>query len=415
MNRFSAFQAKASIGLLSLPLLCVVGVGCNRSDAVQKVPAQSDAIAPVAEAVRAPLSKTLDVAGEFYPYQEVELHAKVAGYIRRINVDIGDKVRAGEVLATLDVPELTAQAAGANAGVEQTRDQIARAKSDILRAQANHDALHAASMRLQQASAARPGLIAQQELDDAMAKDREAEAALDAAKSTLSAMQQQLGVSQADQQRYSAMVDYSRIVAPFGGVVTWRYADTGALIQAGTSNASSMPVVKLAEVDMLRLRLPVPASLVGYVRIGDMATIHVQSLGLTFPGKVARTTAALDPSTRTMQVEIDVPNKDGKLNPGMYADVSLAIQSSGDALVVPVQAVDQSGTQPFVKVVDGGNRVEKRMVQLGVATPTQIEILSGVKAGDKVIVAQLGSFEPGETVTPKQSVSVGFSPNGEGK
>lgn len=415
MNRFSAFQAKASIGLLSLPLLCVAGAGCNRSDAVQKVPVQSEAVAPVVVVARAPLSKSLDVAGEFFPYQEVELHAKVAGYIRRINVDIGDRVRAGEVLATLDVPELTAQAAGANAGVQQTRDQIARAKSDITRAEANYAALHAACERLKQASAARPGLIAQQELDDAMAKDRAAAAAVDAAKSTLSAMQQQLGVSQADQQRYSAMVDYSRIVAPFSGVVTWRYADTGALIQAGTSNASSMPVVKLAEVDVLRLRLPVPASLVGYVHIGDTATVHVQSLGLTFEGKVARTTAALDPATRTMQVEIDVPNKDGKLNPGMYADVSLAIQSAGDALVVPVQAVDQTGTQPFVKIVDDNGVVEKRTVQLGVTTGTQAQILSGVKDGDKVIVAQLANFDTGEKVTPKQSVSVGFSPNGEGK
>ena len=415
MNRFSAFQAKVWIGLLSLPLLCAAGLGCNRSEAVQKVPAQSDAIAPVAEVVRAPLSKTLDVAGEFYPYQEVELHAKVAGYIRRINVDIGDKVRAGEVLATLDVPELTAQAAGANAGVEQTRDQIARAKSDIMRAEANYAALHAACERLKQASAARPGLIAQQELDDAMAKDRSAAAAVDAAKSTLSAMQQQLGVSQADQQRYSAMVDYSRIVAPFSGVVTWRYADTGALIQAGTSNASSMPVVKLAEVDILRLRLPVPASLVGYVHLGDPATVHVQALGLTFVGKVARTTVALDPSTRTMQVEIDVPNKDGRLDPGMYADVSLAIQSAGDALVVPVQAVDQTGVEPFVKVVDSNGVVQKRTVELGVTTATEAQILSGVNAGDKVIVAQLANFETGEKVTPKQSVSVGFSPDGEGK
>lgn len=415
MKVSSVLQAKVSIGLLALPLFLAAGLGCNRSDAVAKDPAATVPIAPVATVTRAPLSKSLDVAGEFLPYQEVELHAKVAGYIRHINVDIGDKVRAGEVLATLDVPELSAQVEGASAGVQQTRDQIARAKSDIVRAQANHDALHAAAMRLKEASAARPGLIAQQELDDANAKDRAAEAALDAAKSSLSAMEQQLGVSQADQKRVSALEDYSRITAPFSGVVTWRYADTGALIQAGTSNASSMPVVKLAQVDVLRLRLPVPASLVGYVHIGDTATVRVQSLGLTFPGKVVRTTDALDPSTRTEQVEIDVPNKDGRLDPGMYADVSLAIQSANNALVVPIQSVDQSGVQPFVKVVDRDNHVEKRTVQLGVTTPTEAEILGGVAEGDKVIVAQLATFETGETVAPQQSVSVGFSPTGEGK
>src|SRR5690348_10346954 len=96
MNRFSAFQAKVSIGLLSLPLLCVAGAGCNRSAAVEKDPSPAAVIAPIAVVRRAPLSKTLDVAGEFFPYQEVELHAKVAGYIRRIHVDIGDKVRTGE-------------------------------------------------------------------------------------------------------------------------------------------------------------------------------------------------------------------------------------------------------------------------------------------------------------------------------
>lgn len=415
MKVSSGLQAKVLKGLLLLPFFLAAGLGCNRSDAVAKDPAAAVPIAPVAVVARAPLSKTLDVAGEFLPFQEVELHAKVAGYIRHINVDIGDKVRAGEVLATLDVPELSAQVEGATAGVQQTRDQIARAKSDIVRAQANHDALHAAAMRLKEASAARPGLIAQQELDDANAKDRAAEAALDAAKSSLSAMQQQLGVSQADQKRVSALEDYSRITAPFSGVVTWRYADTGALIQAGTSNASSMPVVKLAQVDVLRLRLPVPASLVGYVHLGDTATVHVQSLGLTFPGKVARTTDALDPATRTEQVEIDVPNKNGKLDPGMYADVSLAIQSAPDALVVPIQAVDQSGVHPFVKVVDNDGRVQKRTVQLGVTTPTEAEILGGVSAGDKVIVAQLATFETGETVTPQKSVSVGFNPTGEGK
>jgi len=139
------------------------------------------------------------------------------------------------------------------------------------------------------------------------------------------------------------------------------------------------------------------------------------ALPLALALALARTTVALDPSTRTMQVEIDVPNKDGRLDPGMYADVSLAIQSAGDALVVPVQAVDQTGVEPFVKVVDSNGVVQKRTVELGVTTATEAQILSGVNAGDKVIVAQLANFETGEKVTPKQSVSVGFSPDGEGK
>jgi RND family efflux transporter MFP subunit len=354
---------------------------------------------------RAHLENTFEVAGVFIPFQEVELHAKVAGYIRHISVDIGDRVKAGQVLATLDVPELVAQVQGADAGVRQSQEQISRAKSDVLRAQANFEAVHSQAERLQQASKARPGLIAQQEIDDAMAKDRAASAQVDASKAALSATQQQLGVSQAQHQQYSSLADYSRIIAPFSGVVTWRYADTGTLIQAGTSNSGSAPVVKLAEVDMLRLRLPVPESLAPYVRVGDPATVRVDAIGRTFDGKVTRSAGALDSATRTMQVEIDVPNKDRQLAPGMYAQVTLNVAHSGESLTAPVQAVDQSTAQPFVLLVDSANKVEKRNVHVGISTANRVELLSGVKEGDKIVAVNLSTYQPGELVTPKQSVT----------
>ena len=408
-------QQSRSIGrsALSFAVVCLLSTGCRQASVDDKEGSQSLPIAPVAVVSRAPLANTLNVAGEFLPLQEVELHARVAGYIRHIGVDIGDRVKAGQVVATLDVPELTAQVEGADAGVRQTQEQITRAKSEVQRAQANYEALHSAAQRLQQASDARPGLIAQQELEDALAKDREAAALVDSAKSALSATQQQLGVSQADRRHYSALADYSRITAPFSGVVTWRYADTGALIQAGTSNSTSMPVVKLAEVDVLRLRLPVPETLAAFVRVGDSASIHVGAIGTTLLGKVTRSAGELDSSTRTMQVEIDVPNKDGKLSPGMYADVSLNIHRSRNALVVPAQAVDQAGSEPFVMLVDAANKVEKKLVRLGIATANRIEILSGVSEGDKVIVANLATFQAGESVTPKlRSIA---SPSGDAR
>ena len=279
-------------------------------------------MAPVAVVRRAHLENVFEVAGEFIPYQQVELHAKVAGYIRHINVDIGDKVKAGQVIATLDIPELLAQVQGADATVRQSQEQISRAQSDVLRAQANYEAYHSAAGRLEQVSKARPGLIAQQEIDDALAKDRAASAQVDAAKAALSATRQKLGVSQADRQHYSSLAEYSRIVAPFNGTVTWRYADTGTLIQAGTSNAGSAPVVKVAEVDTLRLRLPVPESLAPYIRVGNPASVYVDAIAKTFQGTVTRSSGALDPATRTMQVEIDVRNKTGELAPGMYAQIT---------------------------------------------------------------------------------------------
>jgi len=195
-------------------------------------------------------------------------------------------------------------------------------------------------------------------------------------------------------------------VAPFSGVITWRYADTGTLIQAGTSNSGSAPVVKLAEIDILRLRLPVPESLAPYVRLGDPATIRVDSIDKSLKGKVTRTAGALDTSTRTMQVEIDVPNKDRQLTPGMYAEVALNVAHAGDSLTVPTQAVDQTGT-PYVLLVNTANRVEKRPVRTGISTSTQVEILSGLSQGDRVIALNLASYQPGEVVTPKQTTSPG--------
>ena len=349
------------------------------------------------------MSNTLNVAGEFIPFQEVELHAKVAGYIRHIYVDIGDKVKTGQVLATLDIPELTAQVQGADAGVRQTREQIVRAKSEVARAKADYAAIHSGAQRLQQASNARPGLVAQQELDDALAKDRAAAAQVDSAKSALSATEQALGVSQAQQQHFSSLADYSRITAPFSGVITWRYADTGSLIQAGTSNANAMPVVKLAQVNVLRLRIPVPESLAGFVRDGDVATIRIQATGKTLTGKVTRNAASLDTSTRTMPVEIDIQNGDGSLTPGMYADVSLNVRRAGNALAVPVQAVDQSGEQPFVMVVGKDSRLEKRNVKIGVSTANLVGILIGLKDGDQVVATNLAMFHAGEKVRPQRT------------
>ncbi len=385
----------ASVLVLALAVIC----GCRSSE---KSTSAAPPVAPVVSATRASLSNQLTVAGEFLPFQEVELHAKVAGYIRRISVDIGDHVRAGQVLATLDVPELNAQVAGATAGVAQSREQIARAQSEVARAQADFVAVHASAQRLEQASKAQPGMIAQQELDNAMAKDQASAAAVEAAKSSLSATRQALGISQAQQSQTTSMADYSRIVAPFSGVITWRYADPGALIQSGTSNAASAPVVKLADVSTLRLRLPVPESLAASVHTGDPVTILINDLHKTISGTVSRTTAALDPSTRTMQVEVDVPNKDSSLTPGMYAQVTLNVQHAGEVVALPITAVDTTTSQPWLLVVDASGKVSKRNVQTGITTANRIEILSGLAPGEQVIATNLAAYTPGQTVQPKQ-------------
>src|SRR5271168_4364691 len=182
----------------------------------------------VARVQRGDLGDTLTLAGAFKPFQDVQVHAKVAGYIRRIYVDVGDHVKEGQILAVLEIPELMAQLAGAEASVRAAQEQIRRAQGDLQRAQSNHEALHSAYTRLKQAADSRAGLVAQQELDDSQAKDLEFEAQVSSSSAALSSAQQQLQVSEANQKQFAALSDYSRIVAPFSGVVTARFADTGA-------------------------------------------------------------------------------------------------------------------------------------------------------------------------------------------
>lgn len=357
--------------------------------------------AAVAVVRRGRISSSLTVAGEFFAYQEVELHAKVAGYVREINVDIGDHVHTGETVATLEVPELNAQVVGADANIRHSKDEIIRAQHEVARAEASHAALHSAYLRLEQAAKARPGLIAQQELDDAEAKDRSSEAQIDSAKAALSASQQQMDVAKATHTQVSALQDYSRIVAPFDGVVTWRYADTGALVQAGTSSSSAAPIIKLAQVSILRLRVPVPETLADSIHIGAPADVTVQATGDHFTGKISRFTDAFDRSTRTMQVEIDVPNPKSRFAPGMYADVQLQTEGGQDTLSVPVQAIKQTGDKASVLVLDATNHVQQRDITTGIEDPNAVQVLSGLKEGDRVVIGNLASYQAGELVNPK--------------
>jgi RND family efflux transporter MFP subunit len=366
-----------------------------------KAPAEQPRAAAVVAVTRGNLASSLTVAGQFQPYQQVDLHAKVSGYIRWIKVDIGDRVRQGEVMALLEVPELQNQVEGAQAEVRHSQSDITRAQSEVVSAESTYSAVHAEHTRLEEASKERPGLIAEQELDDARAKDQEAAAQVGVAKASLDAMQQQLGVSSASRSRLETMSRYEQIIAPFAGVVTKRYADTGSLIQAGQdNNTATLPVVQVAQSDLLRLRMPVPESDVPYIQVGGNVQVKVNATGHTFTGKIIRFARALDTNTRTMLTEVDVPNRDLSLNPGMYAETTIQLEHKSDALILPAQAVVQNGDQSYVLMVDATNHVEKRNVTLGIQTSNRVEITSGLQAGDNVIASGQTGYQPGEVVSP---------------
>ena len=222
------------------------------------------------------------------------------------------------------------------------------------------------------------------------------------AEAALAAAREQLDVAKANQARTQGLVAYSRITAPFAGVVTYRYADTGAMIQAGTSSQTqTMPVVKLSENSLLRLVIPVPESAVPRVRLGQPVDVRVESLKRTFPGKVARFADRLDTDTRTMRVEVDVPNPGLTLVPGMYADATLVLDEAKDVLVAPVQAIDRSGDKASVMVVTADHKVQPRDVVLGLESADRVEIASGLQPDDLVVVGNRAQLKAGTAVTTK--------------
>jgi RND family efflux transporter MFP subunit len=256
--------------------------------------------------------------------------------------------------------------------------------------------------RLLGVSKSRPNLIAQQEVDTAAAQFREAEAQVATAKASFEAIRQQVAVSGATKARVRTMMSYLRITAPFSGMVTKRYADAGAMIQAGTaSQTQAMPVIRLSQIDRLRLVLPVPESIVSGVRVGGPVEVRVSALKRVFQGRVSRFSGRLDSATRTMETEVDIPNPKGSILPGMYGYASLNLDTRPDALAVPVQAVAGHDTQPTVYVINDEQKLEERQVTLGMETPHFVEIASGIKEGDLVVIGNRGGLKAGKKVEHK--------------
>jgi len=356
----------------------------------------------VAEVTRGPLTRSLTITAELQPFQEVDVHAKIAGYVQHLAVDIGDRVKAGDLLATLDVPEVEHEVQQSDAAVTAATGEITRAESEVTRATAARTVAHLAAERLTKVASARPGLVAQQEIDEVTARDASAEAQLATANAALTVARDQLNVSKANQGRVHSMYDYARITAPYAGVITKRYADTGTMIQAGTSSTTqALPLVRLAEDDRLRLVIPVPESAVPRIHVGGAVSVHVAVLDRTIDGRISRVAQEVEPSTRTMHVEVDVANPDRSLVPGMYAEVAIVLDHLEDALIAPVQALDRSETGVSVLRVDAKHVVSRVPVQVGLETSDSVEITSGLQPGDTVVTGARSQLRVGEVVDPR--------------
>jgi RND family efflux transporter MFP subunit len=235
-----------------------------------------------------------------------------------------------------------------------------------------------------------------------MGRDRVTEAQVSTAKASLSAAEQQLRVAQADRERVKTLFAYAEIKAPFAGVITKRYADKGSMIQTGiSSQTQSMPLVTLAQENLLRLVIPVPESSVAKIRLGSPVEVEVATLGKKFEGKVARFADQVDMATRTMHTEVDVPNPKGELVPGMYASASLILNDEKNALAVPVQSLNRSEDHITVLLINKQNKLEERAVRIGIEASDQAEILSGLAEGDLVVIGNRSQLQPGMAVQPK--------------
>ncbi|MGA2579107.1 MAG: efflux RND transporter periplasmic adaptor subunit [Bryobacteraceae bacterium] len=382
---------------------------CAKTHAAGKNAASAAAalsLVPVTRAARADLSADVVLTAEFQPFQQVDLMAKVAGYVRSIKVDIGDRVHEGQVLATLEIPEMEDDLARGAAAIDQADAEIATASDELHRAEAVHELAHLSYNRIADVLKREPGLVPQQEVDEARSRDVIAEAQVSAAKSGLHTAEQRSRVARADQARVQTLHNYMTITAPFDGVVTRRYANEGSMIQAGTaSQTQAMPIVQLSQNNLLRLILPVPESAVSRVHVGETVEVRVSSLGRNFPGRVARFSGDIQQSTRTMDTEVDVPNAALTLIPGMYAEVNLRVDERPNALSVPLDAVDRNGTSTRVYTVTASGVIHIVPVTLGLENDRLVEVRSGLRDGDIVVVGRRTGLTDGQQVQVKSLVA----------
>ena len=335
--------------------------------------ALSEPTVSVVVPTRAPAEQILVLAGDVQPYQEASLYARTSGYLRHWYADIGTHVQGGQLLAEIDAPEVDAE--------------LQQARSDAATASVNYDIARVTATRWE--DMLKSNAVSRQSSEENV--------------STMKAKQAMLAAARANVDRLAQLQSFEKVVAPFNGVVTVRNVDTGALIDAGNGGTPAA-LFRLAETDRLRVFVNVPQDQSADVAPGATAQLRVaQYPGRVFTGTVARNSGAIDPSSRTLRVEVDVDNADGSLLPGAFAEVSLPLSSAQPGWSVPANVLlfRPSGVQ--VAVVDAGGAVQLRNVTLGRDYGTRVEIRTGLQGTEQVIA------NPGDAIIAGQRVRMARS------
>jgi len=365
-------------------LACFAACSHSTHGEPRTIPGSSKAPVSVVTAERRDLLRKITLPGTLVAFNEATLYGKVAGYVKSIGVDKGDRVRRGQTLAVLEVPEMEKE-------VEQAQASYREVLASLNRAKAEADLQAATYKRYREVHDKDPGAISKQELDEYRSKSEVADAEVKLADARVE-------TASANHGRLVALKQYAFIAAPFSGVVTARYVDPGALIQAAASLMQGQPVATVQDLDTIRVYVSVPEIDVPNVRKGTPASLTTAAYpGKEFNASVTRYAEALDPATRTMKTEIDVANPGHLLRPGMYADVNLELEKKSWALVVPGTALVVEGQKRFVYVVREGkaHRVE---VEIGFDDGAQAEIRSGLNGGERVVVAGKEGLTDGQSV-----------------
>jgi RND family efflux transporter MFP subunit len=345
--------------------------------------AQEAVRAKLVEVIAKPLEGSTVLPGELRAYRQVDVYAKVSGFVDSVRVDRGSAVRKGEVLATITAPEMNAQ-------IVEARAKMVAVESQRAEAEARRAAAESTLTRLREA-AKTPGAVAGNDIVLA-------EKAFEAENARVVSVATSVEAAKASVAALEEMLRYLKVTAEFDGVITERGAHEGSLV--GPQSKDATPMFRLEQIDRLRLVVAVPEAMAGAIRRGARVPFAVSAYpGQTFTGAVARPAHSVDPKTRTMPVELDVSNPGGRLSPGMYAEVSWPQRRAASSLLVPPRAIKATTERVFVVRVASGV-AEWVDVRRGAPEGDLVEVFGNLAAGDKILERATDEIRPGTRVTP---------------
>ncbi len=352
----------------------------------------------IAKVQRSAGADILDLPGNLLAFNEAPIYARVDGYVKRRLVDIGYKVNKGDLMMELDTPELDQQIAQARAVLSQSQAGVKQNEANLVHSKASLQLARVTLERWKRLST--EGVFSRQSEDEKQADFETRQAEVASAEANLAAARNAVSVSEASLKRLEEQKSFSRIIAPFTGVVSGRYADVGALITAGNTSGNH-EMFRLAQIDPIRVYVSVPQTWVGPIRstVKHAAQLTVQQLpGHTFEGKVMDTNSALDPNSRTMLTVVYVPNPARQLLPGMFGTVRFHLLEKFRPLMIPGDTVVSRADGPHVAVVGVGNHVEIRAIDPGRDFGSRMEVASGVSEGESLIVNPTDEIRDGVEV-----------------